>query len=115
MEYIDWFNKLLIFMEPVTQIKDDTHNFSLKLKDVMKNMETITENMYSYDTLYNEVNVSYDLFSYQQQGINEMHTAINDSLDQGVTLVDEAKGCIVDSENNLRVRIHNLFIKYIVL
>lgn len=88
-------------MLPLTQAKESAHNYSLKLKDMMKNMETTMETMFTYDTLYNEVNMTYEILSYQQEGVDEMNSEIKDSLEEGITLVEEARGCIVDSENNI--------------
>ena len=90
-------------MEPFANAKEQAHTYSIKLKDVMKNLESTMETAFTYDTLYNEINMTYDILSYQREEIDEMHSVIKASLDTGNTLVEEAKGCIIDSENNLQV------------
>lgn len=90
-------------MEPLSVAKEEAHNFSLKLKDTWKNLETTMETMYSYDTLYNEVNMTYEMLSFHQKGISDMNFVIRESLDQGQTLIDAAKVCTADGENNLQV------------
>lgn len=103
IEYSDWLDGLVASMEPVSIAKEEAHNFSLKLKDVMKNLETTMEIMFTYDTMYNEVNETYEELSFHQNGISEKNSVIEESLNQGKSLIDEAKTCISDGENHLQV------------
>lgn len=100
---MDLLNDLVLSMEPLTKTKEEAHNHSIKLKDMMKILENTMETMFTYDTLYSEVNMTYEVLTYQQDEINEMNSDLTGSVDQGKTLVDEARGCIIDSENNIQV------------
>lgn len=90
-------------IEPLEQCKEEANNISLKLNDMMKIMETTMETMFTYDTLYNEANSTYIILAYQQNDIENENSDIKRSIEEGKTLIDEAKGCILDSENNLQV------------
>ncbi|XP_014204068.2 laminin subunit alpha-1 [Copidosoma floridanum] len=101
-EYIDWLDSLLALIEPLDSAKEKAHDFSVKMKDMMKIMENTMETMFSYDTLYNEINMTYEVLSYQQEEISDKSSEINGSLNKGQNLIVEAKGCVVDSENNIQ-------------
>lgn len=96
---------LLGSMEPLKTTKEEAHDYSTKLKDMMRLMENTMETMYTYDALYNEINMNYDILSYQREEIEERNSEIEGSLIQGQTLIDEAQSCILGSENNLQVKI----------
>jgi RNase P/RNase MRP subunit POP5 len=90
-------------MEPIIKAKEEAHKYSLKFKDIMKNIESSMEMIFSYDTLNNEIYMAYDILSYQREGIDEMNSTIMESVMQGKTLVNEANICIINSENDLAV------------
>ncbi|XP_011501171.1 PREDICTED: laminin subunit alpha-1 [Ceratosolen solmsi marchali] len=97
-KFLDWFNELLISMEPITKVKEEGKKYSLKLKDTMNNIENTMETMFSYDTLYNEINMTYDILSYQREEITEINTTIMESINKETILIDEARSCIINNE-----------------
>ena len=62
------------------------------------------EELYTYDGLYNDINMTYEEVEFQSEKVNFLKVEILESIDEGKKLNEEAKGFVVDSENNFQVR-----------
>ena len=102
-KYIEWLNELLSSMEPLARVKQETHNYTLHVKEMIDYVENIWETMLTYDSFYSEVNTTYDVFLLQKNDVDNLNSNILQSLDRGQTLVEEGLKCVMEAENNLQV------------
>lgn len=101
--YLSWLNHLLTTTEPLTKVKNETNLYVAKYEDLLKNLEATMETFYTYDNLYKNVNNSYAIFSQEREEIDGLLTDVTESIDDGATLVEESKTCLIDNSNNLQV------------
>ena len=69
----------------------------------MKIEETM-ETFFTYDGLYSELNRTFGEVDYNRNQIKDLDSDITDLIDDGNNLVEEARGCLLDAQNNFHVR-----------
>ncbi|XP_014221917.2 laminin subunit alpha-1 [Trichogramma pretiosum] len=101
--HIEMLHEILLSMEPVTMYKSEAHDYYSKLKDFQRILEIIMEDMFTYDSYYNEVNQTYGVFQIQKVEVEKVSSDLNQSLDEGQDYVEQGLKCIIDAENNLQI------------
>lgn len=68
------------------------------------------ETLFNYDNLYNNINNTFVEAKNQCTRIEVLRDETNESITDGEKLVDEARGLLIDAENNIQV--WDIFISY---
>lgn len=68
------------------------------------------ETLFNYDNLYNNINNTLVEAKNQCTRIEVLRDETNESITDGEKLVDEARGLLIDAENNIQV--WDIFISY---
>lgn len=82
--------------------QEDTDDFTLKLNDMKKILEETMEILFTYDGLYKDINKTYVEFENYCNRITALAKEI-DAMNDGKQLIDEAKGFIINTQNDLQV------------
>ncbi|XP_014473559.1 PREDICTED: laminin subunit alpha-1 isoform X3 [Dinoponera quadriceps] len=101
-EYVAWLNSLEDATEPLAAAQDDAEDYEVKLKDVRTIVEDTMETLFSYDGLYNSINRTLVETKQQCIRIGTLRDETNKSVAEGEDLVDQARGFLVDAENNVQ-------------
>lgn len=97
-------NSLHDVTEPLATAQDDAEEYAVKLNDMRTVIEDTMETLFSYDGLYNSINRTFIETKDQCARIGMLRDETNESIAEGEKLVDEARGLLVDAENNVQVR-----------
>ncbi|XP_035736479.1 laminin subunit alpha-1-like [Vespa mandarinia] len=100
-DYIEWLNSVCNSTEPIMIAQEDTDDFTLKLNDMKKILEETMEILFTYDGLYKNINETYVEFENDCNRINAFAKEI-DAINDKIQLIDEAKGFIIDAQNDLQ-------------
>jgi len=95
--------------------QDDAEDYAIKLKDMRRIIENTMEALFNYDNLYNNINSTLAEVKNQCTRIEMLRDETNESLADGEKLVEEARGLLIDAENNVQVWIFLYFEKYTFL
>lgn len=107
-----WLNSLDNVTEPLAAVQDDVEDYTVKLDDMRTVIEDTMETLFSYDGLYNSINRTFVDTKNQCARIKMLRDESNDSIAEGKKLVDEARGLLVDAENNIQVRRLSRYVLY---
>lgn len=83
--------------------QDDAEDYAAKLKDMRRIIENTMETLFNYDNLYNNINNTFVEAKNQCTRIEVLRDETNESITDGEKLVDEARGLLIDAENNIQV------------
>ncbi|XP_043271259.1 laminin subunit alpha-1 [Venturia canescens] len=101
-EFIEWLNSRFDATEPLENLTNKSENYSSRLDNLNTYVEDTTEALYSYDVLYNEINMTYEEADFRYGKVNLLNVEVLESINEGKKLNDEAKGFVVDSQNNFQ-------------
>ncbi|XP_032674953.1 laminin subunit alpha-1 isoform X4 [Odontomachus brunneus] len=101
-EYVAWLNSLQDVTEPLATAQDDAEDYAVKLKDIRTVVEGTMETLFTYDGLYNGINRTFVDTKEQCARIGMLHDETNKSIAEGEDLVDQARGFLIDAENNIQ-------------
>nr|XP_012216711.1 PREDICTED: laminin subunit alpha-1-like [Linepithema humile] len=101
-KYTSWLNSLYNATEPLAAAQDDAEDYAVKLKDMRRIIENTMETLFNYDNLYNNINSTLAETKNQCVRIEMLRDETNESLTDGEKLVDEARGLLIDAENNIQ-------------
>lgn len=102
-EYVAWLNSLQDVTEPLAAAQDDAEDYAVKLKDVRTVVEDTMETLFTYDGLYNSMNRTFVEAKQQCARIDALRDETNKSIVEGEDLEDQARGFLVDAENDIQV------------
>lgn len=102
-EYVAWLNSLQDVTEPLAAAQDDAEDYAVKLKDMRTVVEDTMETLFTYDGLYNGINRTFVDTKEQCVRIGTLRDETNKSIAEGEDLIDQARGFLVDAENNIQV------------
>ncbi|EFN76045.1 Laminin subunit alpha-1 [Harpegnathos saltator] len=101
-KYVAWLNLLEDVTEPLAAIQDDTEDYTVKLNDITTVVEDTMETLFTYDGLYNGINKTFIDTKEQCARIGTLRGETNKTIVEGQNLVDEARGFLVDAENDIQ-------------
>ncbi|KAG7199623.1 hypothetical protein KM043_014226 [Ampulex compressa] len=101
-EYTKWLNSLYDAAEPLAIAQDDADDYTLKVNDMTTVIEDTMEALFTYDGLYNNINRTFAELRNDRDRLVVLSGDANDSVVEGQKLIDEARGLVVDSENNIQ-------------
>lgn len=101
-KYVAWLNSLYDVTEPLAAAQDNAKDYEIKLDDMRTVIESTMETLFSYDSLYNRINGTFVEAKNQCARIEMLHDETNGTITEGKKLVDEARGLLVDAENNIQ-------------
>nr|XP_034195684.1 laminin subunit alpha-1 isoform X1 [Osmia lignaria] len=101
-DYTDWLNSLYDATEPLAIAQDDAEEYAVKLNDMRNIIEDTMETLYSYDTLYNNINQTLLEARNSCSEIDMLRSAVNESINEGEKLIDETRGFIIDLQINIQ-------------
>lgn len=102
-DYTDWLNSLYDATEPLAIAQDDAEEYAVKLNDMRNIIEDTMETLYSYDTLYNNINQTTLEARSSCSEIDMLRGEVNESINEGEKLIDETRGFIIDLQINIQV------------
>lgn len=105
-----WLNSLYDATEPLAVAQNDSKDYEIKLDDMRMVIENTMEMLFSYDSLYNRINGTFVEAKNQCARIEMLRDKTNGTIIEGKKLVDEARGLLVDAENNIQVNRDNFMI-----
>lgn len=103
-QYVEWLNSLYNASGDIEKTKEAATKYSEKLDDFETKIEETMETFFTYDGLYSELNKSFEEANYNRNQIKNLNADIINSIDEGNNLVEEARGCLLDAQNNFEVR-----------
>lgn len=86
-------------------MKNKSETYFSRLENLGTYVEDANEALYSYDVLYNEINMTYEEADFRYGKVNLLNVEVLESINEGKKLNDEARGFVVDSQNNFQVRV----------
>lgn len=106
-----WLNSLYDATEPLADAQDDAKDYEIKLDDMRTVIENTMETLFSYDALYNHINGTFAETKNKCARIKVLRDETNETVTEGKRLIDEARGLLIDSENDIQVNrdFHDLF------
>lgn len=112
-EKIDWINSLYDGESELMNLKKRADKFDAKVTDFNGIVENVMENLFTYDGLYERIKNGFNNAKDQYSQVNTLNSDTVDEIDDGKNLIDEARGFLVDSQNNFQV-IDNLISSNII-
>jgi len=100
---VAWLNSLYDATESLAAVQDDAKDYEIKLNDMRTVIENTMETLFSYDSLYSHINGTFIEAKNQCTRIGLLRDETNETITDGKKLVDEARGLLVDAENNIQV------------
>lgn len=98
-----WLNSLYDATEPLADAQDDAKDYEVKLDDMRTVLENTMETLFNYDGLYNHINGTFAETKNQCAHIKMLHDEMNETITEGKKLIDEARGLLIDTENDIQV------------
>lgn len=98
-----WLNSLQDATEPLATAQDDAEDYIVKLNHMRTAIEGTMETLFTYDGLYNDINGTLVESKKQCAHIGMLRDKTNKSIADGEDLVDQARGFLVDAENDIQV------------
>jgi len=102
-QYVTWLNSLYDPTKPLAAIKDETEDYAAKLNDMRTVIKDTMETLFSYNNLYKSINETYIDVRNQCARIEMLRDKTNQSISEGKEFIDEARGLLIDAENNIQV------------
>jgi len=114
-QYVTWLNSLYDPTKPLAAIKDEAEDYAAKLNDIRTVIKDTMETLFSYNNLYNRINETHIDVKNQCTRIEMLHNKTNQSIAEGKEFINEARGLLIDAENNIQVRVRIISLERIII
>ncbi|XP_066580920.1 laminin subunit alpha-1 [Prorops nasuta] len=101
-EHMDRLQSLFQAIEPLTNAQEEAEDYNVKINDLRTLIEDTMEDLFTYDGFYNEINKTNAELQHKRGDIHICINQINESINDGNTKNEEAKGFVIDMENNVQ-------------
>lgn len=94
-------------------LKHNVTKYFKKIDDLNLKIDETMNNLFEYDNLFRAINKNYSIIKNQNDNTIIIDKDITELIDEGSKLNEEAKGFIVDSQNNFQVIQYFIFLFFL--